>query len=130
MALRIEMKKSILLKKEFNAEFVCNWQYVTNYTNKLINNLNLFKKVLIHEANIEEINKWYKIFYKNDLKQSVESRLLDMRKINIVDDYETYREFALDEINRCKPFIDLHLNDVKDAVYTLNLTQKRIDDIE
>jgi len=130
MALRIEMKESILQKKEFNSEFVCNWQYVTNYTNEVINNLNLFKKVLIHEANIEEINKWYKIFYKNDLKQSVESRLLDMRKINIVDDYETYREFALDEINRCKPFIDLHLNDVKDAVYTLNLTQKRIDDIE
>ena len=125
--MKLSMKKSVLNSKEFNSGFVCTWQYVVNYVNELLYNLNLYEKVMIGESTLDEIEKWYMIFYGSNLKINIKTILLNMSNINKIYDYNNYKTFVIDEVKRCKPFIELHLDRAKDAVNSLKRTQKRID---
>lgn len=125
--MKLSMKENILKSKEFTSEFVCTWQYVVNYVNELLYNLNLYEKVMIGDATLDEIEKWYKIFYDDNLKINIKTILLNMSKINKINDYNNYKTFVIDEIKACEPFIELHLDSAKDAVSSLKRTQKRID---
>lgn len=120
------MRESLLVKKEFNADFVCSWGYVVNYVNNLLYNLNLYDKVNNNKATIEDIYKWYKIFYSNNYKIDIKSILINMSKIDMVNDYSEYRNFVISEVIRCKPFIDLHLDSAKEAVSSLKSAENRI----
>ena len=71
--MKLSMKKSVLNRKEFNSGFVCTWQYVVNYVNELLYNLNLYEKVMIGESTLDEIEKWYMIFYGSNLKINIKT---------------------------------------------------------
>ena len=124
----INIKKSMLKEKEITYDFVCTYQYITSYVDNLFNNLNLYNKVMTNNITIDDIKKWYNIFYGNNVQNS-NLILQNIKYINLKSDYNIYRTFTISEVNRFKPFIEMHLTDARTAVSSLNMTKKRIDNL-
>ena len=88
-------------------DYALSWQYLVSYTNSLISNLELFKKVVYEIVTYDELKRWYSTFY-GKLKNN-DSDNLDMI-FSISDDermrdYNLYKDFVLLELEKYEPFL-------------------------
>lgn len=104
------------------------WQYLTSHINTIINNLELFKKVKDKKCTDEEKILWYKTFYHVSTTNNKKT-IIDLTQAEIERDYCIFKEYALNEINKCRSYLFIKLDDTRHAMYSLNLTLKRVNEL-
>ena len=111
--------------------YTMNWQYLNSYLETIISNLDLFKKVVNGKPTLEELLKWYSIFYGKLTKNDRENLdlIFSIKPEEKERDYQLYREFVLEELNKYSPLLSMHLSSANEAVRSLNMTNKRINNI-
>lgn len=124
--IRTKMKKEMITAKKFTDEFATAYQYQMAYANELINNLELFGRIMTNEANYEENMDWFAMFYIRTEKNKLHV-IPSISDEDIKRDYKIYREFVLSELKRVKPLIDMHYFSMLGAVKDLDTTRKKID---
>ncbi len=112
-------------------DYAMNWQYLNNYLETIISNLDLFKKVVNGKPTLEELLKWYSTFYGKLTKNDRENLdlIFSIKPEEKERDYQLYREFVLEELNKYSPLLSMHLSSANEAVRSLNMTNKRINNI-
>jgi len=119
-------------KREYEEmDYTMNWQYLNNYLDTIISNLDLFKKVVNGKPTLEELLKWYSTFYGKLTKNDGENLdlIFSIKPEEKERDYQLYREFVLEELNKYSPLLSMHLSSANEAVRSLNMTNKRINNI-
>lgn len=112
-------------------DYAINWQYLNSYLETIISNLDLFKKVVNGKPTLEELLKWYSTFYGKLTKNDRENLdlIFSIKPEEKERDYQLYREFVLEELNKYSPLLSMHLSSANEAVRSLNMTNKRINNI-
>ena len=123
---KTKLKKEVITRKVFTDEFATTYQYLIVYANELINNLELFGKVLNNDNTKVEGNLWFRTFYIEKKKNGFEV-YPTLSNEDIINDYKIYREFVLSELRRVKPLIDMHYFSMLGAVKDLDNARKKID---
>lgn len=119
-------------KREYEEmDYAMNWQYLNNYLDTIISNLDLFKKIVNGKPTLEELLKWYSTFYGKLTKNDRENLdlIFSIKPEEKERDYQLYREFVLEELNKYSPLLSMHLSSANEAVRSLNMTNKRINNI-
>ncbi len=124
--IRTKMKKEMITAKKFTDEFATAYQYQMAYANELINNLELFGRIMTNEANYEENMDWFAMFYIRTEKNKLHV-IPSISDEDIKRDYKIYREFVLSELKRVKPLIDMHYFSMLSGLNELKNTRNRID---
>ena len=123
---KTKLKKEVITRKVFTDEFATTYQYLIVYANELINNLDLFGKIINNENSTIEGNNWFRTFYIKKMKNGFEV-YPTLSNDEIINDYKIYREFVISELKRVKPLIDMHYFSMLGAVKDLDTVRKKID---
>ena len=118
-------------REDEEMDYAMNWHYLNSYLETIISNLDLFKKVVNGKPTLEELLKWYSIFYGKLTKNDRENLdlIFSIKPEEKERDYQLYREFVLEELNKYSPLLSMHLSSANEAVRSLNMTNKRINNI-
>ena len=123
--IKTKMKKELLARKEFTDDFATTYQYLISYSHELINNLELFGRVINNEVNAEESQNWFNLFYVQVTKKGF-SIIPTLSNDDITNDYKLYREHVKSELRRVQPLVEMHYNSMLSAVKELENTNLRI----
>ena len=102
--IKTKMKKELLARKEFTDDFATTYQYLISYSHELINNLELFGRVINNEVNAEESQNWFNLFYVKVTKKGF-SIIPTLSNDDITNDYKLYREHVKSELRRVQPLV-------------------------
>lgn len=123
--IKSKMKKELLARKEFTDDFATTYQYLISYSHELINNLELFGRVINNEVNAEESQNWFNLFYVQVTKKGF-SIIPTLSNDDITNDYKLYREHVKSELRRVQPLVEMHYNSMLSAAKELENTNLRI----
>ena len=123
--IKTKMKKELLARKEFTDDFATTYQYLISYSHELINNLELFGRVINNEVNAEESQNWFNLFYVQVTKKGF-SIIPTLSNDDITNDYKLYREHVKSELRRVQPLVEMHYNSMLSAAKELENTNLRI----
>jgi hypothetical protein len=123
--IKTKMKKELLARKEFTDDFATTYQYLISYSHELINNLELFGRVINNEVSAEESQNWFNLFYVKVTKKGF-SIIPTLSNDDITNDYKLYREHVKSELRRVQPLVEMHYYSMLSAAKELENTNLRI----